>query len=360
MKSMQARQRGYTLVELLVALTIGIVLIGAVIMVYVTQTQVYKATNSQAATQNAENAIAALVTPAIRAAGFMGCSNIWQPYVSNLNAGGPPPLGTLATPSLLAGYDANGTAGTGTLTITQDNTANDSNVAHWTPSLDASLASQVETGSDVLVVLSALPGSQPVAVTSPITAGVSTTFTVQSATGLAAGQLAAVSDCGKTSIFKITGVAGTTLTHAAGGGALANVTATIPVNFNSPWLIPIQQTAIYVAQGQGGQSVLMRATYDGGAWTASPLVPGVQTMQVLYGVDTNADGIVDQYVPASAVTAATPVYSVRLGFLIEGQPGSAGASNPTQFTILGTTVNTPQDTLQRRVYEMTVDLRNAS
>ena len=358
MKSRQPTQRGYTLLELLVAMTIGIVLIGAVIMVYVTQTQIYKATNSQAGTQNAENAIAALVTPAIRAAGFMGCSNIWQPFVSNLNAGGPAPVGTLATPSLLAGYDASGTAGTGTLTLTQRNPANDSVVTHWTPNLNATLASQVETGSDVLVVLGALPGSQPVAVTTITSAA--TILTVQSATGLAAGQLAVVSDCGKATIFKITGVAGTTLTHAAGASALDNVTAALPVNFNSPWLIPIQQTAIYVAQGQGGQSVLMLATYSGGAWTASPLVPGVQTLQVLYGVDTDADGVVDKYVPASALTAATPVFSVRLGFLIEGQPGSAGPTNPTQFTILGTTVNIPQDTRQRRVYEMTVNLRNAS
>ena len=267
-------------------------------------------------------------------------------------------MGTLATPSLLAGYDASGTAGTGTLNLTQRNPANDSVVTHWTPNLHSTLASQVETGSDVLVVLGALPGSQPVAVTT--IAPAATTLTVQSASGLAAGQFAVVSDCGKATIFKITGVAGTTLTHAAGAAALENVTATLPVNFSLPLLIPIQQTAIYVAQGQGGQSVLKLATYSGGAWTASPLVPGVQTMQVLYGVDTNADGVVDKYVPASTLTAATPVYSVRLGFLIEGQPGSAGPTNPTQFTILGTTVNIPQDTRQRRVYEMTVNLRNAS
>ena len=358
MKPRQVLQRGYTLVELLVAMTIGIILIGAVIVVYVTQTQTYKATNSQAGTQNAENAIAALVTPVIRSAGFVGCSTIWQPFVSNLIAGGPPPVGALGTPSLLFGYDANGTAGAGTLTITQDNTANDSNAAHWTPNLDASLGSQVETGSDVLVVLGATPGSQPVAVTS-IAAG-STTLTVQNATGLAAGQLAALSDCGKTTVFQITGVAGTTLTHAAGGSALTNAAAALPVNFNSPLLIPIQQTAIYVAQGQGGQSVLTLSTYSGGAWVASPLVPGVETMQVLYGVDTNGDGVVDQYVPASAVTAATPVYSVRLAFLIEGQPGSASATNPTAFTVLGTTVNVPADTRLRRVYEMTINLRNAS
>lgn len=360
MKPRSVLQRGYTLVELLVAMTIGIVLIGAMIVVYVTQTQTYKATNSQAGTQSAENAIAALVTPVIRAAGFVGCSTILptagQTVSSILNAGGPSPVGTLATPSIIFGYDANGTAGTGTLTITQDNTANDSIATHWTPNLDASLASMVETGSDVLLMFGAAPGSQPAAVTS-IPSG-STTLTVQNATGLAAGQLAAVSDCGKTVLFQITGVAGNTLTHALGAGALTNNTATFPVNYNIASLVPLQQTALYVAQGQGGQSVLMLATYGAGAWTASPLVPGVQTMQVLYGI--GASGVATQYVAASAVTAATPVYSIRLAFLIEGQPGSASASNPASFTMLGTTVNVPTDTRLRRVYEMTVNLRNAS
>ena len=102
----------------------------------------------------------------------------------------------------------------------------------------------------------------------------------------------------------------------------------------------------------------MLATYSSGAWTALPLVPGINTMQVLYG--TGAEGVVSKYVPAGTGLDWTSVYSVRLAFLIEGQTGSAGASNPTQFTILGTTVNVPKDTRLRRIYEMTVKLRNAA
>ena len=164
MKPRCTLQRGFTLVEILVAMSIGIILLGGVIVVYSAQANTYKVVNSQAGTQNAENAITALVTPIIRAAGFVGCSTVLQPLTSNLNAGGPPPLGTLATPSMLFGYDANGTAGTGTLSITQLNTANDSNAANWTPNLDASLVSSVASGSDVLVMFGAIPGSQPVAV----------------------------------------------------------------------------------------------------------------------------------------------------------------------------------------------------
>ncbi len=357
MKPRLVVQRGYTLVELMVALAIGVILIGAVIVVYLIQTQTYKTTNSQAGIQNAENAIAALVTPVIRAAGFVGCSNIQQTLTSNLNPGGPPPIGTLATPSMLFAYDANGTAGTGTLSITQDNPANDSNLTHWTPNLDASLLSQVLPGSDVLVMFGATPGSQPVAVTG--IGGGGATLTVQDATGLAAGQFAAVSDCNAATIFQITGVTGSTLAHVAGGNSLDNTAATFVVNVDYQ-LIPVQQTAIYVAKGSGGQSVLTLAIYSGGVWTPSPLVPGVETMQVLYGIGAAGTGAISQYVPgSSALIGTNTVYSIRIAFLIEGQPGSASASNPTQFIVLGTTVNVPQDTRLRRVYEMTINLRNA-
>jgi len=126
----------------------------------------------------------------------------------------------------------------------------------------------------------------------------------------------------------------------------------------------LQQTALFVANGAGGQSVLTLATYTYTAgtwgWQYSPLVPGVDTMQVLYGIGTPGTGVPSEYVPASAVTPANSIYSIRLAFLLEGQPGSAGAPNATSFTVLGTTVNVPTDTRLRRVYDMTINLRNAS
>ena len=377
MKPGRILERGYTLVELLLAMSIGVVLIGAVIVAYVTQTQTYNTTTSQAGTQNAENAIAALVTPIIRATGFFGCLTNTQP-IPNLNAGGPPPLLTLGSaPTLVYGYDANGTAGTGTLTLTQD-AANDSNLTHWTSfagasGLDASLSGQVQTGSDVLVMLGAAPDSQPAALVSQVTSGATTLTVIQSATSpvpFAAGQLVAVSDCSKTNAFPISAVAAsganTLLTvAAASGNPLASPVAGLNNAFPaSSQLVPLQQTALYVAYGSGGQGVLTLAKYiySAGAWGWQyfPLVPGVDTLQVMYGVGLPGTGAPTQYVPASAVTAANSVYSVRLAFLLEGQPGSASATNPTQFTVLGTTVTVPTDTRQRRVYEMTVNLRNAS
>jgi type IV pilus assembly protein PilW len=182
---------------------------------------------------------------------------------------------------------------------------------------------------------------------------------VQSAAGFATGQFAAISDCAKALTFQVTAVTGNSISHSAAAGALANQTSGFPINFQpGSQIIPLQQTAFFAANSASGESTLMRATLQGNSWNIQPLVPGVETMQVLYGIGAN--GITTQYVAASAVTDWTQVNTVRLGFLLEGQPGSGSAgNNPTLFNVLGTAFTVPSDTRLRHVYEMTINVRNS-
>ncbi len=356
-------RQGFSLVELMVAMGIGLFLSGAVLSVYLAQSRSYTSTTSQAAIQNAENAISALVTPVVRSTGFNGCTTLTQ-ALSHLNDGGPAPLGTQgALASMIVGYDAAGTAGSGSaLTIAQANAANDPSVGDWSPSLESTLAGKVSTGSDVLVVLGATPNSSPVGVIS-IPSG-STTIALQSTTGLVAGQYGIVSDCLKASIFQLTAVSqGSpgTISHTLGSGALAKSADALAVNYPAgAQFVPLQQTAFYVAHGQGDQSVLMRAIFSAGVWDVQPLVPGVESMQVLYGLGTG--GIVNRYVAASAVTDWSHIVAVRLGFLVQGQAGSGatGSTALSQFSVLGTTITVPSDGRLRHVFEMTINLRNAA
>ncbi len=345
---------GFSLVEIMVSITLGIILSLAVIGVYLAQRNTYKTNVSQAGIQNTENAIAALITPTIRSAGFGGCATLTQ-ALSNLNPGGPPPLGTLnTTPAFLMGYDA--AAGT-TLTITQTNAANSNQATDWLPSLDTSLTGQIEAVSDVLIVLGSTPGSTPIGITT-ITNG-APTLVLQNATGVMAGQFAAVSDCLKSSVFYITALAGTTVTHAAGAGVLANATSGLLVNYAAgSQFIMLTQTAFFIARDPSGQSALVRATFNqNGTWSIQALAPGIETMQVLYGIGTS--GVPTQYVAASAVPNWGQIYAIRVGFLIEGQQGST-TRGPTQFSVLETTVNVPADNRLRHVYEVTIHLRNSA
>ena len=346
--------RGVTLIELMIGLSLGLIVSLAFLGVYLAQTNIYRTNLSQAAIQDAENAISALLSPVIRSAGFCGCTTISQ-AVSNLNLGGPPPLGNLGTTqAAIMGYDA--AAGT-TITITQDNAANSMNANNWTPAFDASLVGNVQSTSDVLIILGAAPGAQPIAVTT-ITSG-SNSMTLQNATGIVAGQFGVVSDCLKASVFKITNVTGTTITHASGVGALANASDALTPNYSpGAQFIPLTQFVFFVAHDPAGQSALVRGTLSAsGTWNIQSLVPGVETMQILYGIGTN--GILTEYVPAGTVANWTQVYAIRLGFVIEGGPGSA-SSPPTQYSVLGTTIHVPADGRLRHTFEMTITLRNLS
>lgn len=353
MNNIKRNQHGFSLVELMIATLIGLLLSYAIMEIYVAQTQIYKTTNSQDLIQNTENAIANLVTPVIRSAGFAGCSSV-NTVVSNLNGGGSNPIGSLNTnQTMITGYNGNDS----TLNITQENAANGSNADAWTPSLDPTLVGAVEPSSDVLVVLGAIPGSFPAGITT-IAPG-SSSLTTQNTSGitLAAGQFGAVSDCVKTSIFQITEVSGTTISHAAGSGSYANESASFAMNYQvGSQFIPLQQTAFFIGQSQGGQSALMRAMLISGSWSIQPLVPGVEVMKVQYGIGNN--GNIAQYVTADVVTNWAQVYSIRLGFLIGGQVAS-GNKNIGQYSVLGTLVTIPADNRLRHVYELTINLRNA-
>ena len=344
-------QRGFSIIELMIGAVLGLLLSYAVLQIYLAQTQSYKTTYTQGLIQSTENAISNLVTPTIRGAGFAGCGTLLD-SVSNLNGGGPNPVGTLNTiPTIVMGYSG-GTTG---LTVTE-NASNDANAGDWQPTLDSSLSGSVIKGSDVLVVLGASPDSSPMTIDS-INSGDSD-FTIEGTNGnaISGGQLAAVSDCGKTVVFAVSNINGTTVSHLNGTGPLDNATSAFTVNFqNGSQFIPLQQTAYFVGQGTGGQSALMRATLNGTTWTIEPLIPGIEIMKVQYGIGTA--GTITQYVPASSVTDWTQVYAVRIGFLIAGQLASGGV-NSTSYTVLDSTVTVPANTRIRHVFELTINLRN--
>ncbi len=71
-----------------------------------------------------------------------------------------------------------------------------------------------------------------------------------------------------------------------------------------------------------------------GSASVLTLASGVSNFKVLYGVDTNLDGAADEYIPASAMSAAnwSNVESVRITFTfsnpLAGQPGQSSTLAP--------------------------------
>jgi len=90
----------------------------------------------------------------------------------------------------------------------------------------------------------------------------------------------------------------------------------------------------------GNQQLVCQVYANGVAGAIQPLVNGVTAMTVLYGVDTNADGLAsaDQYMTAAQVTAATAwlaVVSVKVTLTFASPlagataPGAGAVTQPT-------------------------------
>jgi len=99
------------------------------------------------------------------------------------------------------------------------------------------------------------------------------------------------------------------------------------------------------------------------------MADGIEALKLLYGVDTDNDGQVDKYRTADEVAAGATgnaldanwgqVLSVRIGMLLRS-PEVAGANKPSDgYKVLGTDITTtPDDGHLRQVYETTIAVRN--
>ncbi len=92
-----------------------------------------------------------------------------------------------------------------------------------------------------------------------------------------------------------------------------------------------------------------------------PLLGDVQNLQILYGVDSNGDGSVDQYQNAGSVTNFNNVLSVHVALLLASDRDVKPAAESKSYTLLDTTMTLPPtgtDRIQRRAIERVVALRN--
>ncbi|HYN53937.1 MAG TPA: PilW family protein [Methylotenera sp.] len=124
--------------------------------------------------------------------------------------------------------------------------------------------------------------------------------------------------------------------------------------------------------GDGVPTLKMAELGPANTFTSTPLVEGIEYMQIDYGidgVDTNADGILDAnidgvadgvYVSCSACTADqwSHVVSVKINILARNLETSTGYTDPSTYT-LGTVPSiTPNDAYRRHAYTQVVRLTN--
>lgn len=133
-------------------------------------------------------------------------------------------------------------------------------------------------------------------------------------------------------------------------------------------------TMVYVAENttthQPALYVLQSSHKADALADPEEMADGIEALKFLYGVDTNNDGQVDKYQKAAEVAAGATsaaldekwgqVLSIRIGMLLRSPESAPGATKPEHgYKVLGTDItDTPDDGHLRQVYETTIAVRN--
>ena len=355
--------RGLTLIELMVAIAIGLVITAAIVQIFVSSRSSYTMEEGLARVQEAGRFAVDLMSYDVRMAGYTGCLPRTAKPDSALN--NPDDFATAGPNRHLEGYTYVGTGGV--------DPASD-----WSASLPATYfsSSELMPDSDVLVVRR---GSEvSTRLKDPITTPSAEAKIAGNTSGLRQFDIVMITSCkqAKAEIFQVTGPASldgkgdNNLVHNSGVGVAApgNATKEFKTLFDKgDEIIKLLTHVYYVGPGPTGNPSLFRKELqgaDGGGkiFKSQELVEGVVRLKVLFGIDTDGDEVANQFVPAKDVAPAdtAKIFAVRLAMLVRTPDRVDSQPEVAKLDLLGTTYSpTGDDRFYRhRVFNSTIQLRN--
>ncbi len=141
--------------------------------------------------------------------------------------------------------------------------------------------------------------------------------------------------------------------HFAGSGLIADGNADGNIvncaGFAIASTLPDQGWSVFYVARNGQGEPELRCEYRGSnGWSSQALVAGVESFQVLYGVDTDADGMVNQYLNANSMTAQalwSQVVALRIALLLRAERDAGGDNldQPDDFALFGTAYEVKAD-----------------
>ena len=347
--------KGLTLVELMIAMGLGLFLLAGAIQVLMTSKQTYQLNSDLSWMQeNARYAIDAL-TRDIRMAGYWGCNNEASSTANTLNPGSE---WYSNFTDAIGGYDGD-QAGypTTTFPIASLPAFSGPNM----PLSDVVIISRGDSDNEFLVT-SHNPNSAVIG--------------IDGSHPYSKGKILVISNCSKTAIFQTTGNNSIKFGHNSGSGSPGNCTQKIrfPVvcsNANQPGnpaydfdadgqakVMAAIANGYYVNTANSGLPVLFRKFLDNSSGTDDEqLAQGIENIQITYGeaLTTDDDSIADRYVNADDVSDWLNVVSVKIHVLARSI--TEITSEHQKFRFVGDDY-TPLDNYLRQEFTSTVKIRN--
>lgn len=355
-RPMLHKMAGLSLIELMIAMLLGVILTLGATQVYLGTSQTYRLTDAIAHGQENVRFASSLMQRDVRAAGGLACLQNAGDLIDNLGGTRVVPVG-----DGVLGWEAAGT-GTGDTLSAGDTLASDA--TDWSEGggdgvFPLELTGEVVAGTDVLIVNSVQTSSVDVANNN------SDQINLGGESEIPEGQviLAVTDDCSAGELFQNTSSDSAKFVKITDGpSAPGNSSAAFSLSYESDARIASFSTVAYyigIRDPSGNATpVLYRQRFDAKAEGPQELVEGVESMQFLYGISTGVFRRADRYVTADNVTAWENVVSIRAAFIVRSGDGANSEDLTRVFNLLGTEVTTLTDRRARLVATSTIGLRN--
>jgi len=342
---MKNPQTGFTLVELMIAMLLGLFLIGGILQIFLGSRQTYRMQENLSRLQENGRFVMDFISRDNRMMGFQGCAS--RSIVPNIIIDPKNPNPNPA-PATLAG-------GLSTPLVGSNNVAN-----NWSAGACGAANACVDGTDAITYHFGAGCGGYLTGNMGTVNANIQ--IPASNSCNINMYDVLMLSDCGSSDIFIATSASSgsgvQTIAHANNQNTTNNLSK---LYGSDAEVLVFRSYSFFIRNNTDGEPALWRLDNSKPTSTTNPieLVEGIENMQILYGADTDAtpDGAANYYVAAGTTGLnMNQVVSIRVSVLVRSINDGL-AAQPVAYTYNGATV-TPTDRRIRRVFTSTIALRN--
>ncbi|WP_286240307.1 PilW family protein [Neptuniibacter halophilus] len=339
-----SHQAGFSLVELMIALLLGLLLMAGVLQIFSSSSVTYSVNMALANLQDNGRIAMALLTRDLRLTGYSGCS-AYTSQTNIIRTDGSQPVDYLDLEPGINGQNDLGSVRFGSRTTVP--------------------------GSDLLEVRYAGSESCVIRTHNPASA----VMHCEENHAFSPGEVLVATDCSHSAIFMMSGPdnPGNTIVHNSGNGSsIGNCSKGLGPDvdcsstlgeqyaFNLGTVRRLKFARYFIAANDREGTSLYRQSIQRVSGIpvlrSNELVEGVEDMQILYGEDTDKDGTANRYIPFDRVADRDEIVSVRVSLLL--QTTRNNIAKAPQILHFNGVQQRFDDGRLRKVFSSTIALRN--
>lgn len=338
-------QKGFTLVELMIAMLLGVFLTGGIIQIFLGSRQTYRMQENLSRLQENGRFAMGFITRDNRTIGFQGCASrsiasgtIIPSNITDAKNPNPNPAFVMLPGGITGNNNAaNNWSASACGTTNTCVTGTDAITYQFNTSCGGYLTGNLATNNANIQI--------PAANTCSINAY----------------DTLMVSDCSAADIFIATSASSGSGTQTIAHANNQNTDNNLSKLYGSDAeVLVFRSYSFFIRNNASGEPTLWRLDNAKSVSGTNPveLIENVENMQIVYGEDTNApaDNIANYYVSANTVVNWANVVSIRISLVIRSMTDNL-AAQPLAYAYNGATI-TPTDRRLRQVFTSTIALRN--